>query len=410
VGASVRYDGIHVDLFDEESSAVNNGGQSSGGSDFRQILGRRSSANESMNMIGPGGVVEVLNLGANDDINQTNLAAWVEEDIVWKKWLRTITGLRLDYLIFEVNDLDQVYSPGSVNTSGTKQAMVPSPKQSVIFTPIAPLDIYLNFGMGFHSNDARISILPGNLRTADGSKIQTVPRFFAGEVGARYTFGKYFTAATALWASYLQNEITLDQDVGQFEPGDPTRRLGVDFELRAHPTAWLAIDYDLAYAHSTTLPAHGPSGELALVPQLYMTGGISYLGTGKAKGFRARFGMRYLSSNPVFNTNSPEYLALSKTSPQQVQGQGYTIFDLAGNYRYRWFEAGFYIQNLFNATWREAQFGNESCTYQEVYNPKNPNYAVCGITVAAAQRTGVPDVHYTPGVPFNLQVTLKAYF
>ncbi len=69
IGASVRYDGIHVDLFDEESSAVNNGGQSSGGNDFRQILGRRSSASESMNTLGPGGMAEVLNLGANDDIN-----------------------------------------------------------------------------------------------------------------------------------------------------------------------------------------------------------------------------------------------------------------------------------------------------------------------------------------------------
>jgi hypothetical protein len=71
---------------------------------------------------------------------------------------------------------------------------------------------------------------------------------------------------------------------------------------------------------------------------------------------------------------------------------------------------GINIQNLFDATWREAQLGNESCTYQEVYSPKNPNYNVCGITQPAAQRTGVPDVHYTPGVPFNLQVMLKAYF
>ena len=87
-----------------------------------------------------------------------------------------------------------------------------------------------------------------------------------------------------------------------------------------------------------------------------------------------------------------------------------TSFDLYGAYRWRFIEAGFSIQNLFNATWREAQFGNRSCTRDEVYNPKNPNYAVCGITVAAAQRVGVPDVHYTPGVPFNLPLTLKAFF
>jgi hypothetical protein len=43
-------------------------------------------------------------------------------------------------------------------------------------------------------------------------------------------------------------------------------------------------------------------------------------------------------------------------------------------------------------------------------NPQNPNYAVCGVTLQAAQRTGVADVHFTPGVPFNLQLSVRAYF
>jgi len=69
------------------------------------------------------------------------------------------------------------------------------------------------------------------------------------------------------------------------------------------------------------------------------------------------------------------------------------------------------IQNLFDSDWREAQFGNRSCTRDEVSNPANPNYqAACGVTLAPDKRVGVADVHFTPGVPFNLQFTLKAYF
>jgi len=49
-------------------------------------------------------------------------------------------------------------------------------------------------------------------------------------------------------------------------------------------------------------------------------------------------------------------------------------------------------------------------TRDEVSNPANPNYAVCGAALPPEQRTGVADVHFTPGVPFNLQVTVKAYF
>jgi hypothetical protein len=91
-------------------------------------------------------------------------------------------------------------------------------------------------------------------------------------------------------------------------------------------------------------------------------------------------------------------------------------------YRWRFVEASLAIQNLLNTDWREAQFGNHSCTRDETFNPANPNYAGSGNLLSQggpfvdrcgasyAQRNGVVDVHYTPGVPINLQLTLKAYF
>ena len=83
-----------------------------------------------------------------------------------------------------------------------------------------------------------------------------------------------------------------------------------------------------------------------------------------------------------------------------------------------------------NSTWREAQFGNRSCTYNETYDPGNPYYSGSGHTLSDGTyanrcgagyaidpraggnntRAGVVDIHYTPGVPFNPQFTLKAYF
>jgi hypothetical protein len=87
-------------------------------------------------------------------------------------------------------------------------------------------------------------------------------------------------------------------------------------------------------------------------------------------------------------------------------------------------------QNLLNTTWREAQIGNRSSTADETFNPKNPNYAGsgnqlldgtfanrCGIGFQADPksgvtntRSGVVDIHYAPGVPLNVQFTLKALF
>ena len=64
------------------------------------------------------------------------------------------------------------------------------------------------------------------------------------------------------------------------------------------------------------------------------------------------------------------------------------------------------VQNLFNSTWREAQFGNSSCTRAESAVP-DPT-APC--SASNPMRTGIADVHFTSGVPFNLQFTAKAYF
>ncbi len=392
-GAQMRYDGIHVDLWNAESQ---NG-------DFRKRISRYVGG------VDPSTGMSTFNFGNNDDIDQVNLAVYGEEDIVWTRWLRSIVGLRADYFGFNVDDHGETLGAGNPATSGTKQKTLFSPKATVVFTPVRPLDLYLNFGMGFHSNDARISVQSG-LTTPNGSVVNVLPRIYGGEIGARYTYRQYFTAAVALWASYLENETVFSGDTGQFEPSDPTRRLGVDLELRGHPWKWLYLDYDLAQADSQSVPDHGNGGAIALAPKIYMTGGVTYLGTRRLSGLRARLGFRYLGARPAFDENSIEYKTLNQTDPNRVNTQAYTIFDLSATYRVHWFEVGFNVQNLFNAVWREAQFGNHSCTYDEAHNPANANYSVCGATLPIAQRTGVADVHFTPGVPFNLQVTLKAYF
>ena len=119
---------------------------------------------------------------------------------------------------------------------------------------------------------------------------------------------------------------------------------------------------------------------------------------------------RYLGDRPAFDEASAEYQEYAKSDPARVIAQGYFVVDAYGAYRWRFLEAQVAIQNLLNSDWREAQFGNSSCTHDEAYNPTNANYGVCGVTLAQAARVGVADVHFTPGVPFNLQFTLKAYF
>ncbi len=382
VGAQARYDGVHVDIWNATSQD----------GDFRKRLSRRSDPS-------------AFRFGNDADIDQINIAAFVEEDIVWTKWLRTIVALRADYFGFNVNDLGETVGAGTPSTSGVAQKTRFSPKASVVFTPHRMLDLYLNYGSGFHSNDARISVQADH-NTPGGAVTNVLPAIYAGEIGARFTYKKYLSVAAAVWASYLEAETVFVGDDAAFEPSDPTRRIGLDLEIRSQPLPWLYLDFDLSQAAATVVPNAGNGGALALAPKLYMTGGI----TTHWKGLRAGLRFRYLGARPAFNTDSEVYQSFNATNPRRVNTEAYFVVDLYGAYRYRWFEASLSIQNLFNTTWREAQFGNNSCTKDETQNPANPSYSVCGNTLAAAQRTGLADVHYTPGVPLNLSLTVKAYF
>lgn len=379
LGTTARWDGVGVTAF----HATSQDGA------FRQRLG------------------QYRNLG----VDQLNLAAFAEEDMVFFRWLRAVVALRSDYFGFNVNG-DQ---------SGVRQFWRLSPKASLVFSPLRDrLDLYLNFGMGFHSNPAEVAMADGQKATDDAGHtftLHAIPRLYGGELGARAHLFDRLDIAAAFWASYLENETVFDADAGGLVPSVATRRFGLDVELRLRLLSWLFADVDLSQATATAVPDSGNGGAVALAPRLYMTGGL----TARWRGLRGGLRFRYLGARPAFDESSPEYqtyglrrLADGRPNPDydpaRVEAQGWFIVDLYGAYRWRFLEAQVMVQNLFNSDWREAQFGNASCTRDEAYNPGNPHYAQCGVSLPPAMRTGVVDVHFTPGVPINLQLTLKAYF
>jgi TonB family protein len=426
-GSEIRYDGVHVDRWNAESQ---NG-------DFRKRLSRRVDD------------TQFGFSGANDDIDQTNLAAYFDEDIVFNEYLRVLAGARADYFGMNVNDGSEILGAGQQPSSGVRQFSVFSPKASVVLTPIPSfLDIYLNAGEGFHTNMAQIALIDGrSITNPDGSTftVHAVPKFYGAELGVRTHLFNTVDLAGALWWSRLENETVFDADNAAFVPSDPTQRLGFDFEGRARILPWLYADLDLAFANAEAVPDGGNGGAVALAPRFYATGGLT---AKHPSGLRAGLRFRALGDRPAFAATSPEYTYFtSKTlpdgrpnpdyDPSRVTAQGYLILDAYLAYRWeldtpllRAVEASVSGQNLLNSMWREAQFGNRSCTYDETYNPANPNYSGpgnklsdgtfanrCGIGYAVDPkaggqntRSGVVDIHYTPGVPLNLQFTAKAYF
>ena len=110
---------------------------------------------------------------------ETSGAGYAQNEIAWAPWLRTLAGLRLDGYRFRVDASD----PGN---GGTRTAGIVSPKGGVVIGPFKGTELYVNAGLGFHSNDARGTTItrdPGTGEPVD--PVTPLVRAKGAEVGVR---------------------------------------------------------------------------------------------------------------------------------------------------------------------------------------------------------------------------------
>jgi hypothetical protein len=288
-----------------------------------------------------------------------------------------VVGVRSD--LFEWNVTNQLPVDPSLpagNNQGTAviQKAIVNPKLQAVFTPVPVWDLYLDGGGGFHSNDARAIVY------SNGSG--ALPRAWGAEVGTRLSLleGR-LDLAGALWFLHLQSEFVFDADVGGTTPAGPTNRRGFDFEGRYQILSWLWADLDISLAHAVYTENGGNGDAVALAPTFTGQAGLSLFHPSWAPGLRARIGARWVGDRPANSMNT-------------FTAQGYFIVDVYGAYRWRFLEFGLAVNNVFNTSWREAQFAT---TYRLSEAPYN----------IPAQVTGV---NFTPGNPIALYATASVYF
>ncbi|MEZ4235245.1 MAG: TonB-dependent receptor [Myxococcota bacterium] len=97
---------------------------------------------------------ERLSTTVDADIEEVRIGAYVREEIGFDDVVRVIGGVRTDTFTFGVDDGLDLPGDG-VRSSGVADAQVLSPKANLIVTPLRQLDLFVNYGRGFHSNDAR---------------------------------------------------------------------------------------------------------------------------------------------------------------------------------------------------------------------------------------------------------------
>ncbi|HEX6997844.1 MAG TPA: TonB-dependent receptor [Gammaproteobacteria bacterium] len=222
---------------------------------------------------------------SHNSITETSLGAFAEATWTPTERLRLLGGLRGDFYDFDVT----AHTPGSFAGSETDSQV--SPKVGLAYTVNNRIEVYGNWGRGFHSNDAR-----GVVNAAD-----PVPGLGEGtgyETGARFEVGS-FKITAAYWWLELDSELKFVGDSNSVEPTGASKRRGYELTAFWRPVDWLGID--AVYTGSRARYVDNPDGP-------YIEGSVENAGQIGLSAVRDRWEaslrVRYLGEYALVPDNS----------------------------------------------------------------------------------------------------------
>nr|WP_295660989.1 TonB-dependent receptor [Polymorphobacter sp.] len=186
-----------------------------------------------------------------DRVDEESAGVFAEATIHLLPTVRVVLGLRGDGYAFDVR------STIAAN-SGTSTAGIVSPKAAIAWTPFRQIELYANYGEGFHSNDGRgttITIDPNDgVRPVD--KVSALVKALGYETGIRARPADGLTLTATYWWLNLKSELQFEGDAGETAPVGPSKRQGYELSAFYKPAEWLTIDgqYSRSYARETDLP------------------------------------------------------------------------------------------------------------------------------------------------------------
>ena len=295
------------------------------------------------------------------DVKETNLFAWIQQELELGDRFNLTAALRYDHFRFRYRD----ELAGATDFSGRQQSVI-SPKLNISFNAGPNIKLYLQNGIGFHSNDSRVIL--GN--QAEG----LLPRVYGTDLGLVWKPYKNLILKSALWHLYAEQEFVYVGDAGIVEPGGKTRRMGIDLSARYQLTRWLFADADFNFTKARAIEAAKGQDYIPLAPLFTSIGGLTL----KAKnGLNGSLRYRAIGNRPANEDNS-------------VRAEGYLLLDAILGVRLRKWDLSITAENLLNRDWREAQFDTESRLQLET----DP----------------VSEIHFTPGTPRFIKAAISFYF
>ena len=305
-----------------------------------------------------------------DDVYEASIGVYADSVVRWNDWFRTQVGLRGDVFYFDT-------ASNLAANSGDDLDAIISPKVSAIFGPWHDTELYLNFGTGFHSNDARgVSTVIDPNTNERISTVDPLVRTMGAEVGIRtQAIPKLTSTLTFFWLE-SDSELVYVGDAGLNEAGPGSRRFGVEWSNYWRPTDWFSMDAEVALTHGRFVDAGNDDHIPASVPVMF-SGGVNFGAQGDADGFFANIRARAFGRRPLIEDNS-------------VKGKSSFLVNAGVGYRRKNWEAAVECLNLFDRNDNDIEY------YYTSRLPGEP-------------AGGVDDIHLHPTEPrsIRLRVTYK---
>jgi len=321
----------------------------------------------------------------SDKVLQTGVGLYYENAIQWSDTFRSIAGVREDFYGARVD------SDNPAN-SGTTNARITSPKLSFIFGPFDRTEYFLNYGQGFHSNDARGTTITLDPNDPTGqtfaTKVPALVKTRGEEIGLRTEAIPHLQSSISLWRLALDSELVFKGDAGTTEAGRSSLRRGIEWSNRYVPHDWLLVDLDLSASRARFTDSDPKGSTIPGAIDRVASLGVSVKNLGPWSG---TVHARYFGPRPLIEDNSQ-------------RSQSSTIFSARASYKIdAKTSVNFDIFNLFNRKSNDIEYFYSSrlCTNQVGTTCTDP---------PLVRQAPKDDIHFHPAEPRTVRLALVARY
>ena len=316
---------------------------------------------------------QLVSTTREDRVRETGTGIYAEHSLQWTEKFRSVMGLRTDFYDFDV-------ASNLAENSGRRRDHLTSPKLNLIFGPWNKTEYFASAGTGFHSNDARGTVITVDPKTPanQAEKVPPLVRTRGAELGVRTEWVPNLQSSLALWRLSLDSELLFSGDAGSTVASRPSHRQGVEWSNRYRPLPWLLIDGDVSASRArftntdpdTTIGKFIP-GSIDRVAAL----GVTVNDLGRWSGSMQ---MRYFGPRPLVEDAS-------------VKSQSTLMTNLRAGYKFdKKLRVNLDVFNLFNRRANDIDYFYAS----QLRNEAAP----------------VSDIHFHPVEPRSVRLTVTANF